>query len=52
MDRIYRIAAYKFKRSEISGPFIDQRELTDSLKSIVENAPTGCPRCEKMRDED
>jgi hypothetical protein len=52
LDRMYRIAAWKFKRGEISGPFIDQRELTDSLKSVVENAPTECPRCEKMRDED
>jgi hypothetical protein len=52
MERMYRAAAWKFKQGEISGPFIDQRELTDSLKTVVEDAPTRCPRCEKMRDED
>ena len=52
LERMYRIAAWRFKRGEIPGPFADQRELTDTLKAIVENAPTECPRCEKMRNED
>jgi hypothetical protein len=52
LERMYRTAARKFKQGEISGPFIDQRELTDSLKAVVEDAPTKCLRCEKMRDED
>ena len=52
LDRMYRTAAWKFKRGEISGQFADQRELTDALKAVVEDAPMRCPRCEKMRDED
>ena len=52
LDRMYRLAAWKFKRGDISGPFADQRELTDSLKTVMEDAPTKCPRCEKWRDED
>jgi len=52
LERMYRTAAWKFKRGEISGQFANQLELTDALKAAVENAPTKCPRCEKMRDED
>ena len=52
LRRMYRMAAWKFKQGEISGPFTDQGELTDALKAVVEDAPTTCPRCEKMRDED
>jgi hypothetical protein len=52
LERMYRMAAWKFKHGQISGPFSDQKELTDSLKTVVENAPTECPRCEKMRNED
>lgn len=51
LDRMYRIAAWRFKRGEIPGGFADQRELTDTLKSLVEDAPTECPRCEAMREE-
>jgi len=49
---MYRTAAWKFKQGEIPGLFTDQRELTDSLKAAVEDAPMKCPRCEKLRDED
>jgi hypothetical protein len=52
VDRMYRLAAWKFKRGEVPGPFADQRELTDSLKATMENAPMECPRCEKLRAED
>jgi hypothetical protein len=52
LERMYRTAAWKFKQGEISGPFTDQRELTDSLKAVVEDAPVRCPRCDAMRDED
>jgi len=52
LERMYRTAAWKFKQGDISGPFIDQRELTAGLKAVVEDAPTKCPHCEKMRDED
>lgn len=52
LERMYRTAAWKFKHGEVSGPFLDQRDLTDALKTVVEDAPTECPRCENWRDED
>ncbi len=47
---MYRKAAAKFKAGEISG-FADQRELTDTLKSVVEDAPVRCSRCEALRED-
>ena len=52
MDRLYRIAARRFKRGDIPGRFYSQRDLSDALKAVVEDAPLDCPRCEKLRDED
>ena len=51
MERIFRTAAWKFKQGEIPGGFVDQRELTDTLKALVEDAPMECPRCEATRED-
>ena len=32
LERMYRIAAWRFKRGQVPGPFADQQELTDILK--------------------
>jgi hypothetical protein len=37
---------------KIPGPFHSQRDVTDAIKAVVDDAPLDCPRCEKMRDED
>jgi hypothetical protein len=52
LETVYRMAAWRFKRGQIPGPFRSQRELTDAIEAVVVDAPMACPRCEKMRDED
>jgi hypothetical protein len=50
---MYRNAAWQFKRGEIPGRlFVSQKDFTDTLKSVVEEAPISCPRCESLRAED
>jgi hypothetical protein len=52
LERVYRMAAWRFKRGEVSGRFYSQRDLTDAIKAVVEDAPLVCLHCEKMRNED
>lgn len=52
LERVFRMAAWRFKRGDIPGPFYSQRDLTDAIKAVVDDAPMECPRCEKMRAED
>jgi len=52
LEPMYRKAAWLFKRGEISSRLFDgQKDLTDTLKAVVEEAPFECPRCEKLRTE-
>ena len=52
MGRLYRIAGRRFKQEDIPRPFYSQKDLNDALKSVVDDAPLDCPRCEKLRNED
>ena len=52
LEPAYRMAAWRFKRGEVPGPFDSQRDLTDVIKAVVEDAPLCCLRCGKMRNED
>jgi hypothetical protein len=52
LERAYRLAAWRFKRGEVPGPFYSQRDVTDAIKAAVEDATLNCPRCEKIRAED
>ena len=47
----YRAVASRFKRGETPRPFVDQRDVIDAIKALVEDAPLDCPRCEKLREE-
>lgn len=49
---VYRMAAWRFNPGEVSGPFYSQRDLTDAIQAVVEDAPLLCLHCEKMRNED
>jgi hypothetical protein len=51
LNPLYRIAAWRFKRGEVGGPFYAQRELTDAFKAVMEDAPIECPRCDYESDQ-
>jgi hypothetical protein len=52
MGRLYKIAAKRFKEGDIPRPFYSQKDIKDALKSVVDDAPLDCPRCEKLRTDD
>ena len=51
-EQAYHLAASRFKRGEIHRPFVNQRDIIDAIKAVVEDAPLDCPRCQKIRNED
>lgn len=44
----YRLGNAKFSRGE-AGDFLSRREMTDTIKSVIEEAGEECPCCAKWR---
>lgn len=52
-ENAYRLGNSKFTAGELKGIFDERREMTDTIKKMIEEHSLieGCPRCEKlMRD--
>jgi len=48
----YKLGNAKFTSGELSGVFDNRREMTDTIKEVVDHPAEECPFCAKFRDED
>lgn len=53
IESAYKLANHKFSHGEIEGVFSNRREMTDTIKDVVEDHNTAdeCYACAKNRDE-
>jgi hypothetical protein len=45
----YMLGNKKFSRNDLRGVFATRREMTDTIKQIVDSAPWDCLSCEHLR---
>ena len=48
----YMLGNRKFSRNELHGVFDSRREMTDTIKDVVDNAPLECLHCEHLRHQE
>jgi len=48
----YMLGNRKFSRNELHSVFDTRREMTDTIKQIVDDAPLDCPSCEHLRHQE
>ena len=52
IEEAYKLGNSKWSKGELSGIFESRREMTDIIKSVVEERWAGeCPSCAKWRDD-
>ncbi len=52
IEGAYKLGNLKITNGELQGAFSSRREMTDTIKEVVEEHSAGeCPSCAKWRDE-
>ena len=51
IESAYRLGNYRFSAGKLHGVFRDRREMTDTIKSVVEQSAMECYTCAKWQDE-
>jgi hypothetical protein len=50
-DSAYKLGNYQFSNGKLEGIFDDRREMTDTIKTVVEGAAVECWQCAKLERE-
>jgi hypothetical protein len=48
----YMLGNRKFSRNELHAVFDSRREMTDTIKDVVDSAPLECLHCEHLRHQE
>ena len=48
----YKLGNARFDKDSLGEVFDDRRDMTDYIKEVVEDTPTDCWICDKMRSDD
>jgi|SRR5579863_1227217 len=51
MEHAYRLGNYRFSAGRLNRIFDDRREMTDTIKAVVQNAAMDCYSCAKWRED-